>query len=207
MEWPFLEQVLIGLSFPQKFITWLMVCVRTVSYSINLNGTPLPPFKARKGVRERDPMSSFLFVIVIEYLNRLLKSLSQMNGFKHHPRCAKLGIIQISFVDDLLLFSKGDITSVSLLFDCFKKFSEASGLIANLSKSSIYFGGVPAGIQHKILPSSGFFSWQATIQVPRSTTLFSTIFSCAMSALMDRILGRITTWSTVSFIHRESATN
>lgn len=41
MEWTFLQQVLKALSFPTQFISWIMICVTTVSHSTLLMA-PLP---------------------------------------------------------------------------------------------------------------------------------------------------------------------
>lgn len=39
------------------------------------------------------------------------------------------------FVDDLLMFTRGDIMSIELMYAEFMKFSKASGLKANTEKS------------------------------------------------------------------------
>lgn len=36
LEWHFLEEVLFGLQLPALFITWIMRCVKSVSYSATL---------------------------------------------------------------------------------------------------------------------------------------------------------------------------
>ncbi|XP_015081362.1 uncharacterized protein LOC107024978 [Solanum pennellii] len=99
-------------------------------------------FDAAKGLRQGDPMSPFLFAIAMEYLSRLLKGLKDDKAFKYHPKCSKLDITHLCFADDLLLFSRGDLESVKAIQMCFSQFSQASGLQANLNKSSIYCGGV-----------------------------------------------------------------
>ncbi|XP_060170724.1 uncharacterized protein LOC132601667 [Lycium barbarum] len=141
VEWVFLEQVLHGLQFLNIFVKWIMKCVNSVSYSIVINGNPIPPFDAKRGVRQRDPLSLFLFVITMEYLSRILQKLESNPDFNFHPRCEKMNLVQLGFADDLLLFCRGDLGFAQLLFQAFKLFSESSGLIANQSKSSIYFGG------------------------------------------------------------------
>ncbi|KAH0722887.1 hypothetical protein KY290_005544 [Solanum tuberosum] len=141
VEWPFIEQILRLLNFPTKFINWIMSCLTTVSYSILINGVPTTPFKAKKGLRQGDLVSPYLFVLSMEYLSRLIKNLKWIRDFKYHPKCSKVNIVQLGFADDLLLFSKGDAKSVQVLFDTFQEFSKASRLIANASKSSIYFRG------------------------------------------------------------------
>ena len=49
---------------------WVMACVSSVSYSININGIPSKTFEAAKGLRQGAPISPFLFAICMEYLSR-----------------------------------------------------------------------------------------------------------------------------------------
>ncbi|XP_070038220.1 uncharacterized protein [Nicotiana tomentosiformis] len=156
IEWVFLEQVLNALNFPEIFVRWIMVCISTVLYSVVINGKPSVLFTAKRGVRQGDPLSPFLFVIAMEYLSRLLKTLTENPDFNYHPRCDKLNIIQLGFADDLLLFYRGDVVSTQLLYKQFQQFSLASGLIANQGKSDVYFGGVPSQIQQQIIQKLGF---------------------------------------------------
>lgn len=90
------------------------------------------------------------------YLSRNLNGLKQDKKFKYHPRCARLGITYLSFADDLLLFARGYESSVTTLQSCFKQFSSASRLQANMSKSYVYFGGVPQPIRDKIVSKLHF---------------------------------------------------
>ncbi|XP_021730591.1 uncharacterized protein LOC110697534 [Chenopodium quinoa] len=78
----------------------------------------------------------------VMYLSRCLKEMTGNPNFNFHPRCEKLGITHMMFADDLLLFSRADFVSIQLLLQAFQKFSCASGLMANLSKSEVYFGGI-----------------------------------------------------------------
>uniref|UniRef100_A0A1S3YCQ1 Reverse transcriptase domain-containing protein n=1 Tax=Nicotiana tabacum TaxID=4097 RepID=A0A1S3YCQ1_TOBAC len=127
---------------PQNSITGVRTCVSSVSYSIMINGELTKPFEAAKVLRQGDPISPFLFAITMEYLSRLLKRLKQAKEYRFHPRYGKLDIAHLSFVDDLLMFARGDSKSVSSLHAFFMQFSTTSGLLANLNKSAIYFWGV-----------------------------------------------------------------
>ena len=49
------------------------------------------------------------------------------------------------------MFARGDLESVKAMQLCFSQFSQASGLQENLSKSSIYYGGVQQEVKNKIL--------------------------------------------------------
>ncbi|XP_075076562.1 uncharacterized protein LOC142163201 [Nicotiana tabacum] len=76
--------------------------------------------------------------------------------FHYHPKCKKLGITHLSFADDLLLFARGDNQFVAMLKQYFDQFSIASGVKANLNKSSVYFGGVDNTEQELILQQLGY---------------------------------------------------
>lgn len=60
-------------------------------------------------------------------------------------------MIQLSFVEDLLLFSRGDLASVVMMFDFFQEFSNVLALIVNQAKSNMYFRRVTKDIQQLIL--------------------------------------------------------
>ncbi|KAH0682843.1 hypothetical protein KY289_020595 [Solanum tuberosum] len=135
----------------------------------------------------------------MDYLTRLLKILRRNPDFKYHPRCHKQHIIQLSFADDLLLFSRGDESSTTLLYECFQQFSKVSGLIANQAKSCVYFGGVSVEMQKVILQNTGFVKGLLPFRyfgVPLSSRKLS-VGQC--QPLIDKILGRITTW-TMKFL-------
>ncbi|XP_022873326.1 uncharacterized protein LOC111392262 [Olea europaea var. sylvestris] len=105
----FLRDVLHGLQFPSRFVHWVMEYVTSTSYSIALNGTSHGFFKGRKGLRQGDPLSPFLFVLCIEYLSRLLKAATDDNDFNFHPKCGSQKITHLAFTDDLMLFATGDV--------------------------------------------------------------------------------------------------
>lgn len=88
IEWQFLEDVLIGMQIPDRFIRWIMAFVKTVTYSININGVPSPEFKTKKGVRQ-GTLFLPIFFVAMEYLTRMLKGLKERKGFRFHPRCHK----------------------------------------------------------------------------------------------------------------------
>ncbi|XP_074266683.1 uncharacterized protein LOC141589961 [Silene latifolia] len=92
----------------------------------------------------------------MEYLSRILSYVTSTMNFKHHPLCSPMKLNHLMFADDLLLFSKGDITSIMILLRGFATFSAATGLHMNTQKSNIYFNGVTQSVREDILKISGF---------------------------------------------------
>ncbi|XP_058783262.1 uncharacterized protein LOC131657933 [Vicia villosa] len=126
VKWTALQQIMSALGFPYKYVQWIMACVETVSYRFALNGEPSDLLKAKRGV---------------------LQSLKDNPGFRFHPKCKKLNIVNVCFADDIILFSKADMNSIRILMDKVKEFSQATGLHMSIPKSKIYFGGVDSSKQ------------------------------------------------------------
>ncbi|XP_056685776.1 uncharacterized protein [Spinacia oleracea] len=195
LEWPFLKSMMHELGFPDMFIRWVMECLGTISYSILVNGFPTLPIPAKKGLRQGDPMSPYLFALGMEYLSRCLAAMSSQKEFNYHPRCKKLKITHMMFADDLLMFARADLPSIITLFGAFTKFSKASGLSANLHKSEVYTAGVSDVASNQIATTigiqKGVFPFKY-LGVPLTTRKLS--FSDC-KPLIERTTARIKSWS------------
>ncbi|GAA0170712.1 hypothetical protein LIER_24912 [Lithospermum erythrorhizon] len=156
VSWDFVENVLLGLGFPTKFVGWIMECVTTASYSISINGLLHGHLKGGRGLRQGDPISPTLFLFCIEYLSRMLKVRTSGSGFSYHPKWEFLKITHIVFEDDLMLFSRADTLSVSILLGCLHDLEEASGLTVSPTKSNIFFSGVCGLLKEELLRRVGF---------------------------------------------------
>ena len=83
-----------------------------------------------------------IFVIVMEYLHRKVLELGSVPNFNFDSKCEKMSIIDLSFADDLLLFTRGDEISVQLIMDKFQEFSRETGLVVNPAKCKLFYGGM-----------------------------------------------------------------
>ncbi|XP_071714268.1 uncharacterized protein [Rutidosis leptorrhynchoides] len=80
VNWDFLEEILICFGFHKKFIKWIMTCVSTTSYMINVNGELHGFYKGKRGLRQGDRMSPYQFTLVMELKNHILSSLQFEEG-------------------------------------------------------------------------------------------------------------------------------
>ncbi|XP_074576092.1 uncharacterized protein LOC141832489 [Curcuma longa] len=89
-------------------------------------------------------------------LSRSLAHSTVRSDFHFHPMCEQLRIAHLMYADDLLLFSRGDASSVTQLVGCLQRFAQMAGLTANLAKSSIYMAGIDETMRHRLLQITGF---------------------------------------------------
>ncbi|XP_057422473.1 uncharacterized protein LOC130716276 [Lotus japonicus] len=182
VNWSFLEETLVASGFPPTCVRLIMFCVTASQLSILWNGERLQSFSAKRGLRQGDPLSPYLFVLCMERFSSAI-STTVMDG-RWDPVCTVRNgpdLSHLFFADDVLLFIKDKESQVKLLKEMLDNFCKASGLKVNEAKS-------------KILAYSGF---QFTVDIGRY--LGFPIFQKRVTKedfnfIFDRINSRLADW-------------
>ena len=128
-------------GFSEKWRQWIKLCISIAQFSILVNGSPSGFFAGSRGLRQGDPLSPFLFVIVIEALSHLLDRAVReglCSGFiVGKSDETSLMVSHLLFADDTLIFCDADSDQISNLRHVFSWFEVCSGLKINLSKFEI----------------------------------------------------------------------
>eukprot|EP00253_Pinus_taeda_P013571 PITA_13571 len=157
LNWTYIKKILIAFGFDHDWVRWVMALVTSSSFSILVNGSPSETFIPSRGLRQGDPLSPFLFILMMEGLGR---------SIKHAKEFSKIKGLQLSdngqalthqqFVDDTMLqgipMVKEALADKQILSD----FAMASGMEVNLSKSKIFFFNTNIAIQRNISRILGF---------------------------------------------------
>ncbi|KAL0307852.1 UNVERIFIED_CONTAM: hypothetical protein Sangu_3008300, partial [Sesamum angustifolium] len=76
--------------------------------------------------------------------------------FQYHWKCKELGILNLCFADDVLLFCKAHIPSIQVLKDTLNEFAALSGLNVNPEKSQIILSRAVQQERQQIIDCLGF---------------------------------------------------
>jgi hypothetical protein len=74
VDWNFLLYLLRRCGFGERWCLWIKHCISSVRFSVLINGVPFGFFGSSRGVRQGDPLSPFLFVLVMEAFSRMLSA-------------------------------------------------------------------------------------------------------------------------------------
>ena len=72
VEWDYLRAILLKLGFYERWVSLVMMCISSVTYSIMVNGEQKGFIKPERGLRQGDLLSLYLFLICAEGLSALL---------------------------------------------------------------------------------------------------------------------------------------
>ena len=126
VNWNYLKKTLEKFNFGPSFIAWITTFYSDISSSVMNNGFATQPFKLSRGVRQGDPLSPYLFILVLETLAINIRNDIKIGGIKIDNQELKLVI----FADDLTVFLK-DKESFYQLSNTLHTFGVYSGRLEN----------------------------------------------------------------------------
>ncbi|XP_021970148.1 uncharacterized protein LOC110865195 [Helianthus annuus] len=195
VHWGFLKDVLVGFGFNPKMVEWIMICVSTPSYSLCVNGEVHGYFRGRRGLRQGDPLSPYLFTLVMEILTCILQHGSRLgSSFKFHNRCEKQRIINLCFADDLFLFARGDVHSASFIMESLTQFTNMSGLVPSIQKSTAFFCNVSDLVKEAILNVLPFEEGSLPVRYLGVPLISTRLLAKDCDVLVERMEKRIANW-------------
>ncbi|XP_058764714.1 uncharacterized protein LOC131638187 [Vicia villosa] len=138
VDWNFLLMVMEKMGFHEKWRSWIFECLRTASVSVLVNGSPTKEFNMGRGLRQGDPLSPFLFLIVAEGFSQLMKKAvdsGRFIGYKFEAGEKRFSHLQ--YADDTMIISEKRWTNIRTIQAILLLFESLSGLKVNFQKSSI----------------------------------------------------------------------
>uniref|UniRef100_A0A803Q1M2 Reverse transcriptase domain-containing protein n=1 Tax=Cannabis sativa TaxID=3483 RepID=A0A803Q1M2_CANSA len=197
MEWSFLDKTLETFSFGAKFQSLVAKCLSSVSFSILLNGGPLRQFKPKRGLRQGDPLSPYLFILCSELLSRMLLK-SEQDGLLNGFRFARNGtpLSHFMYANDTLIFCEASGENVLEVQRCLNQYCDMSGQRLNVNKSLVFSSNVAADVKLEIKELLGFWDLTRNDKFLGNLILFSRSKTNDFKFLIDKMARRIEGWKT-----------
>jgi len=137
LSWSFLFKALKSINLGESFIKWVSALYSNISSCILSNGFSTQMFEVRRGVRQGDPLSAYLFIIALELLLVKIRSDKDIKGIKVENKEIKLA----AFADDPTTFLRQGVNSFERLSITLDRFGICSGLKLNAEKTeALWFG-------------------------------------------------------------------
>ena len=140
VEWAYLEVIMRRLGFQDRWISLMMMCVNSVSYSVLVNGEPKGRFFPTRGLRQEDPISPYLFLLCAEGLSAMLRQVER----GEIPRGISVGkqaplVSHLLFADDCIVFCKASIEEGDKVTKILEVYERESRQKLNREKTSLFF--------------------------------------------------------------------
>ncbi|KAK2445049.1 hypothetical protein QL285_016023 [Trifolium repens] len=162
VSWRFLEGMMIKMGFAEGWLNWMRACIFESSMSVLVNGSPTHDFKVGRGLRQGDPLSPFLFLIVAEGLAGMMKRAVDIGKFKGYSinHCTQFQILQ--FADDTIFMGEGSWENLWTIKSLLRGFELVSGLKINFVKSKL----IGLNVEDRFLEAAASFLSCLTDVVP-----------------------------------------
>ncbi|XP_016206345.1 uncharacterized protein LOC107646692 [Arachis ipaensis] len=162
LEWSFLQRVMEEFGFSSEWVRLVMSCVKSATYRFKINGNLSTKIYPQRGLRQGDPLSLYLFILVAESFTVLMeKAMSDklISGIKLAPSAPV--ITHLLFADDCIIFAGAQEEEIYQPIQILNKYTEASGQRINTEKSGLIFGN-QVSIQKRvnIEEITGMASWE-----------------------------------------------
>ena len=140
----FLSSCLKKFGFGDYFLSWVSILLKNNESCVSNGGNTTKYFPLMRGARQGDPISAYLFIIVLEVFFAMIRSNNNIKGI----HILDFYFLITAYADDSTFFV-ADMQSINMIFSTFDVFAQYSGMEINRSKCEL------AGIGSKMnVPTS-----------------------------------------------------
>nr|GEV48263.1 RNA-directed DNA polymerase, eukaryota [Tanacetum cinerariifolium] len=142
VRWDYLLDVLQAFGFGPNWCRWIRGTFYSARASILVNGSPTSKFSFFRGLKQGDPLSPYLFILIMESLH-ISFSRAIADGFLNGIKLKGPTISHLFYADDAMFigeWSESNLKSIVTMLNCFFL---ASGLKINIQKSQLLGVSVP----------------------------------------------------------------
>lgn len=138
VDWDFLLELLYARGFGDRWVDWIKSILYTSKASILVNGSPNGYIRYQRGLRQGDPLSPLLFVLVTDVLSEMFSHALNSKILIGVPLGESGSCCNLHYADDLLIISTGRLEDLSIIKLILYLFEGMTGLATNFAKICFY---------------------------------------------------------------------
>lgn len=185
------------MGFHTKFVKWMMLFVATVQYSVCFNGQLVGPINPKRGLRQGDPISPYLFLICVEGLSKLITVAANNNEIKGWKVCSNApALTHLLFTDDSFLFFRASTEEAIKVKAVLNEYEAWSGQAVNYQKSGVFFSAnVRRDKQEELKTVLGVYNDLGESKYLGLPSLVGRSKKTVFNFLKERVSKKIAEWS------------
>nr|GEW76379.1 RNA-directed DNA polymerase, eukaryota [Tanacetum cinerariifolium] len=137
VRWDIIDDILRRFGIGEKWCKWIQSCLYSSRGSVLVNVSPTKDFQFHKGLKYGDPLSPFLFILVMESLHVLFQIVVDVDLFNGIKLDSSLQISHLFFADDAIFMGQWSQCNIDTIIRVLDVFYRASGLRINMNKSNL----------------------------------------------------------------------
>lgn len=167
-----------------------------MNFAILLNGQPGDKFAPLRGLRQGDPLSPYLFLLVSEVFSLLMQQAREMQSIEGIQLNRSSPVIShLFFADDTLIFLKAEKDNCRNLVRLIDEYCSASGQQVNLHKSNVFFGSnVPTGLANELSSILGIYKVDDQGVYLGVPAIWGRSKKCGLAYVKGRLLEKLQSW-------------
>nr|GEY53868.1 RNA-directed DNA polymerase, eukaryota, reverse transcriptase zinc-binding domain protein [Tanacetum cinerariifolium] len=137
VRWEFVDDVIKKFGFGEKWCIWIRSCLQSSKGSVLVNGSPTQEFQFFKGLKQGDPLSPFLFILVMKSLHISFQRVMDASLFRGIKIGSSIQLSHLFYADDAIFMGNWSQSNISTIIRDLDVFHRASGLHINMNKSKM----------------------------------------------------------------------
>ncbi|GJT52968.1 RNA-directed DNA polymerase, eukaryota [Tanacetum coccineum] len=142
IRWDFLDDVLIFLGFGTKWRSWIRGSLSSGKDSILVNGSLTLEFHLHRGLKQGDPLASFLFLLIMEALHLSFSRAVEAGIFTGIKVDPTITLSHLFYADDAVFIGEWSQANLKGIMHILQCFSLLSGMSINIQKSHLLGVGI-----------------------------------------------------------------
>lgn len=121
---------MLKLGFDERWVKLIMACVSSVKYKVRFNSMETDTIIPTRGIRQGDPLSPYLFLMIVEGLSCLIQRAEERGDLEGIKVCRGApSVSHLLFADDSLILMHADKRNADCLKEVLDRYWKIQGSV------------------------------------------------------------------------------